>query len=90
MWKRAALMGSCAVGIRQQIRPGLDGVLVRHPEALEEIAETLDALLPDQAKREVLGRSARQRVHDNFLVFTQVKSWLELLTNTIADRWPKS
>jgi trehalose synthase len=90
MWKRAALMGSCAVGIRQQIRPGLDGVLVRHPESSEEIAETLDALLADQAKREVLGRSARQRVHDNFLVFTQVKSWLELLTNTIADRWPKN
>jgi trehalose synthase len=89
MWKRAALMGSCAVGIRQQIRPDLDGVLVRHPEAPQEIAEALDGLLADEAKREVLGRSARQRVHDNFLVFTQVKSWLELLTNTVADRWPK-
>ena len=90
MWKRAALMGSCAVGIRQQIRPDLDGVMVRHPEDSEEIAHTLDLLLQDQMKRERLGRSARQRVHDNFLVFTQVKSWLELLTNTIATRWPSS
>ena len=89
MWKRAALMASCAVGIRQQIRPGLDGVLIKNPEDPHEIAEALDMLLSDQAKRDSLGRSARQRVHDNFLVFSQVKSWLELLTNTISARWPK-
>lgn len=88
MWKRAALMGSCAVGIRQQIRPGLDGLLVKNPEDKEEIAQVLDTLLSDQAKREAFGRSAQQRVHDNFLVFTQMARWLELLDNTIAARWP--
>ena len=88
MWKRAALMGSCAVGIRQQIRPDLDGLLIKHPEDPGEIAEGLDALLRDETKRAALGRSARRRVHDNFLVFTQVKSWLELLTNTVTARWP--
>ena len=90
MWKRAAMMGSCAVGIRQQIRPDLDGLLVKNPEKPEDIAEVLDALLKDKAKRDALGRSARQRVHDNFLVFAQVKSWIELLTNTIRERWPPS
>jgi trehalose synthase len=90
MWKRAALMGSCAVGIRQQIRPDLDGLLVKNPEDPQEIAEGLDTLLSDPAKREAFGRSARQRVHDNFLVFAQVKSWIELLTNTLAARWPLS
>jgi trehalose synthase len=90
MWKRAAMMGSCAVGIRQQIRPDLDGLLVKNPEDPQEIAEVLDALLKDHAKRDALGRSARQRVHDIFLVFAQVKSWIELLTNTIVTRWPRS
>jgi trehalose synthase len=89
MWKRAALMGSCAVGIRQQIRPDLDGLLVKDPEDPKEIAAGLDTLLRDGAKRDSYGRSARQRVHDNFLVFTQVRSWIELLTNTVASRWPR-
>jgi len=90
MWKRAALMGSCAVGIRQQIRPGLDGALVKHPEDSQEIASTLDSLLKDQRKREAYGRSARQRVHDYFLVFTQMQRWLDLLNNTVAERWPQA
>lgn len=90
MWKRAALMGSSAVGIRQQIRPELDGLLVKNPEDPHEIAQALDVLLKDQVKRDTMGRSARQRVHDNFLVFTQVQRWIELLTNTVAARWPRS
>jgi trehalose synthase len=89
MWKRAALMGSSAVGIRQQIRPDMDGVLIKNPEDPHEIAKALDGLLSDQAKRDAMGRSARQRVHDNFLVFTQVQRWVELLTNTVATRWPR-
>ncbi len=88
MWKQAALLGSSAVGIRQQIRPDLDGLLIKNPEDPREIAEALDTLFADQAKRDAFGRSARQRVHGNFLVFTQVERWLELLTNTVAARWP--
>lgn len=88
MWKSAAVMASSAVGIRQQIRPGLDGLLVKHPEDVNEIASTLDALLREPVLREALGRSAQQRVHDHFLVFAQVEHWLELLTNTISARWP--
>ena len=90
MWKRGGLMGSCAAGIRQQIRPGLDGLLVKDPEDPSEIASTLDELLKDRSRRDVLGRSAQQRVHDHFLVFTQVERWLELLTNTITTRWPQA
>lgn len=89
MWKRAALMGSSAVGIRQQIRPGMDGLLIKNPEDPQEIATGLDTLLSDQATRDAMGRSARQRVHDNFLVFTQVQRWIELLTNTVEARWPR-
>jgi len=89
MWKRGALMGSSAVGIRQQIRAGLDGLIVQDPEDPHQVAEAIDTHLSDPARRELLGRSARQRVHDNFLVFSQVQSWLELLTNTVAARWPR-
>ncbi len=88
MWKRAGIIDSAAAGIRQQIRPGLDGLLVDDPENTEEIADALDALLSHPARREAYGRNARQRVHDHFLAFNQVSAWLELLTNTIAARWP--
>jgi trehalose synthase len=90
MWKSAAIMGSSAVGIRQQIRPGLDGLLIKNSEDPSEIAGALDMLLGDQAKREAFGRSAQQRVFDHFLVFTQVERWLELLTNTACHCWSNS
>lgn len=88
MWKHAAVMGSFAVGLRQQIRPDLDGRLVRDPENPHEIAAALDDLLGDPRKREMLGRRAQQRVHDDFLVFTQVRRWVVLLANAINARWP--
>ena len=82
MWKRAAVLGSRACGIRQQIRDGVDGRLVQHPEDPEEIAARLDALLEDAGGRIRLGQSAQRRVSDEFLVFTQVRNWLA----TLAER----
>jgi trehalose synthase len=87
MWKHVAVMGSRATGLRQQIRSGIDGCLVEDPEDPEEIARVLRALLCDQPKREALGRSAQQRVHDEFLVFTAVRRWLEVLADTVRDHW---
>ena len=87
MWKQVAVMGTRAAGLRQQIRPGLDGCLVENPEDPAEIARTLDDLLRDQPKREALARSAQQRVHDEFLLFTQVRHWLEVISDTVRARW---
>lgn len=88
MWKRIAVMGSHAAGLRQQIRPDLDGHLVADPQDAREIAAALDGLLRDPWKREMLGRSAQQRVHDDFLIFTQVRHWLVLFESAIKTRWP--
>ncbi|CDN57834.1 Trehalose synthase (ADP-glucose) (plasmid) [Neorhizobium galegae bv. officinalis bv. officinalis str. HAMBI 1141] len=84
MWKHAAVIGSQAAGLRQQIRPGLDGYLLANPEDPREITAALDDLLRDQWKREVLGQRAQQRVHDNFLIFTQVRHWLVLIARSLA------
>ncbi|MGR4863802.1 glycosyltransferase [Caulobacter sp. LARHSG274] len=86
MWKQTAVMGSRAVGLRQQIRPGLDGCLVENPEDPAEIAHMLGELLRDQPKREALARSAQQRVYDEFLIFTQIRHWLELISDTVKMR----
>lgn len=87
MWKHTAVMGSSAAGLRQQIRPELDGALVSDAEDADEIARTLGALLRDPERRQVLGRRAQQRVHHDFLVFTQVRKWLELIARAVETRW---
>jgi trehalose synthase len=79
MWKRGAILGSRACGIRQQVRDGVDGHLVDDCEDPEEIAALLDRMLDDLPGRARLGRAAQRRVHEEFLVFTQVRRWLELL-----------
>jgi trehalose synthase len=79
MWKQCGILASRACGIRQQIRDGIDGRLIDDSEDPHRIAELLDALLDDLPGRQLLGQSAQRRVHDEFLVFTQARRWLEVL-----------
>ena len=87
MWKHVAVMGSRAAGLRQQIRSGVDGLLVENAGDPADIARTLSELLRDQPQREALARRGQQRVHDEFLIFTQVGRWLEVITDTVDARW---
>ncbi|MBZ8133863.1 glycosyltransferase [Afifella sp. IM 167] len=87
MWKHAAILGSSAAGLRQQIRPDLDGCLVKNPEDPHEIAAALKGLLQDQAQREAFGSSAQQRVHADFLVFSHVRNWLRVIASTLELRY---
>ena len=79
MWKRCAVLAGPACGLRQQIRHGVDGHLLTSAEDPAEIADALELLLTEPRRREVYGRAAQLRVQDEFLVFTQVRRWLELL-----------
>ncbi|MDJ0866779.1 MAG: glycosyltransferase [Myxococcota bacterium] len=81
MWKQCGVLGSRACGIRQQIRDEMDGRLIDDSEDPEAIAALLDVALDDLPGRTRWGRSAQRRVHDEFLIFTQVRRWLE----TLAD-----
>jgi len=79
MWKRCAVLAGPACGLRQQIRHGVDGHVLTSAEDPGEIADTIERLLTAPRIREAYGRSAQLRVQDEFLVFTQVRRWLELL-----------
>jgi trehalose synthase len=85
MWKRAAVVGSRACGIRQQIRDDVDGRLIPNAGDPEGIAEVLDRTLADHSGRAQLGQNAQRRVHDEFLVFTQVRRWLEVLCEQAGE-----
>lgn len=85
MWKRSAVLSTHACGPRQQIRDGMDGVLVQDPESPDEIAAALDRLLADPFRRARLGGSAQRRVHESFLVFAQARAWIRCLERTVRS-----
>lgn len=79
MWKHVAVLGSHACGIRQQIRDGIDGRLIRDPENADEIASQLFELVVDPAQRHLLGVRAQRRVHESFLIFSQLAHYIRML-----------
>jgi trehalose synthase len=81
MWKRAAILGSQACGLRVQIRDEIDGRLVHDSMDAAEIATTLREMLDAPERREHWARSAQRRVHDEFLIFTQLRKWLRVLAS---------
>jgi trehalose synthase len=89
MWKSIPVVGNTrAVGLREQIRDGIDGRLISDPEDAEELADALDELLADPEARERYGRNAHRRVRDEFLIFTQLRQWLRLLADVAEERRP--
>jgi len=85
MWKRRATIGTYACGLRQQIRSGVDGMLIKDPRDAEEVAEKLDRMLRDPTRRSVLSRNAQRRVFQEFLIFGQLGRWLQLLAQTAEE-----
>jgi len=83
MWKQCSVLGSRACGIRQQIRDGVDGRLIADCEDPQEIANLLDFTLDDLPGRSRHGHSAQRRVHGDFLVFSQVRRWLEAFVDQL-------
>lgn len=79
MWKGIPVLGSKAVGIREQVRDGIDGRLVSDPEDPDEIASTLNEMLADPVQRAAWGRNAQRRVADRFLIFSQLDRWIQML-----------
>jgi len=79
MWKGVCVVGTRACGLRQQIRSGIDGILIQDPQDPGEIARRLDDILQDVRKRDYMAQNGQQRVHQEFLIFTQVRRWLEVL-----------
>ncbi len=85
MWKGTPVLGTEACGLRQQIRDGLDGRLIRNPEDPEEIANCLEEMLSNYGERERLARNGQRRVFTEFLVFVQVEHLLRVLAGCITE-----
>jgi trehalose synthase len=85
MWKGVpVLSNSTACGPRQQVRDGMDGRLIGHPEDTVELARTLRSMLRHPERMERWGRSAQRQVHDHFLTYGQISHWIRLLGRLTA------
>ena len=82
MWKHAPILGTHAAGLEEQIKDGEHGRLNPNPEDPEAVATVLHEMLQAADERPLWGRNARRRVSDRYLVFTQVRRWLEVLSET--------
>lgn len=84
MWKHCPIMGTWAVGIRNQVRDGLDGRLVDDPQDPEELATVLNEMLAAPDLREEWAHNGQRRVAEQFLVFAQVRRWLRVMNAAVA------
>jgi trehalose synthase len=79
MWKGTPVIGTSAFGLRQQLHDRIHGRIVYCPENPEEIAQVLEEMLGADAELNLWSRNAQARVHKDFLIFNQVKKWLQIL-----------
>jgi trehalose synthase len=78
MWKRVPILSNRqACGPRYQVRDHLDGRLIDDPEDTAQIAVTLNEMLCAPDELEAYARTAQHHVHERFLIFTQLRHWLE-------------
>ncbi len=81
MWKRAAVLGSAAaVGVRFQVRDGVDGRLVTDPTDPAELARIMFEMLGNPECLEEYGRNGQYRAHDQFLIFSELRQWMGVFT----------
>jgi trehalose synthase len=57
-------------------------MLVADPEDPEEIADAMHHMLADEDRLETWGNNAQRRVYDEFLVFGELRRWLEVLAES--------
>ncbi|MEO6573117.1 MAG: glycosyltransferase [Polyangiaceae bacterium] len=83
MWKRRPVVASAVGGIQDQIRNGVDGLLIENPTDLGELAHLLRRVLSDKALAERLGNAAYDRVRDNYLSLISLERWADLVQQIV-------
>ncbi|MDB4936333.1 MAG: Trehalose synthase [Labilithrix sp.] len=85
LWKRRAVVASAVGGIQDQIRDGIDGLLVCDPANPGELAALLARVLADPALARSLGNAGYERVREHFLSISALERWAELVATLLAS-----
>jgi trehalose synthase len=81
MWKGRPVVGTAVGGIQDQVREGVDGLLIADPHDLSAFASAARTLLDDEPLARRMGAAAHERVRDNFLADRDLAQWRSLLGN---------
>jgi trehalose synthase len=83
MWKKRPVVATAVGGIQDQIRDGVDGVLLHDPRDLRAFADALKALLSDEARAAQLALAGYERVRDNYLSISALERWGDLVQQVL-------
>jgi trehalose synthase len=79
MWKRRAIVASAVGGIQEQIRDGIEGLLVRDPTSANETAEALERILASPELGARMGKAAYERARERYLSISALERWARLV-----------
>jgi trehalose synthase len=86
LWKKRPVVASAVGGIQDQIRDGVEGLLLRDPANREELAAALARLCAEPALATALGDAGYERVRSCFLVLSSLERWAELVRTLLGAR----
>lgn len=89
LWKRRPVVASAVGGILDQIRDGVDGLLVRDPEDSGELAGLLARVLDDEELARRLGNAGYDRVREHYTTISGLEAWAELLRMLVGVSEPQ-
>lgn len=80
MWKEKPVVGRPAGGVKIQIDNGINGYLEWN---IEDISERVLELLKDEKKRYIMGKKAKEKVRENFLVTSHLMRYLKVFKEVL-------
>jgi len=87
MWKQRPTIASDACGLRQQLRPDVDGIMIHDPTNPKNVSKAInDMISVGEEKRDLFARNAKKRAIDNFLVYSQVANYLKCITDIVPEK----
>jgi trehalose synthase len=86
MWKERPVIASRVGGMQDQIGDGESGVLIGDARDLDAFGAALAGLLADPAVAERIGKAARRRVAEEFLVTRRLIQYFEIFEALIGDQ----
>lgn len=81
MWKQRPVLVSGAAGLRAQVQHNINGLINPEPTNIGLLAKAIEDMLSNTKERDKWGFNGQVRVINKFTLFSQIKSWLTLLSN---------
>lgn len=89
MWKRRPVVASAVGGIQDQIRDGVEGLLVYEPRNADETATAIRRILRDAELARRLGEAAHDRACRDYTSIASLERWAELLRVLVGTAAPR-